>query len=125
MNLPLVSLYAGTVLASLALAATIYAVTQARTHIKAHGVVGGLMEWWLYGRQSNWEEIPTPADIYSIRLNSVELEHLSAGAAKRGLTLGQYIKRAAIQQAADDHWVESVTATTGYGHILAGRVPPA
>lgn len=152
MNLRLIALFAGTASASLMLAGAIHVLVQARAHIKAHGLLGGLMEWWLYGRRSNWGEAVlvevrdetdliieemramwdegTPValrrsdHVKSVRLSALELEHLRAAAAMRGLTLGQYIKRAAIQQASDDRQQESVTATAGFGHVIAGRVPP-
>jgi len=101
-----------------------------RDHVKAHGLVAGLMEWWLYGRQRNWSkeaaQVQCRSDnVKSIRVTDAELKHLHAAAAKRGLTLGQYIKRAALQQATDDRMAESVTATAGYGHVLASRGPLA
>lgn len=126
-NIPLVTLYVGAVAFGLGLGGLIYAVTQARTHIKTHGLVGGLMEWWLYGRQANWSKeavtVQRRSDyVKSIRVSDLELEHLAAAAAKRGLTLGQYIKRAAIQRASDDRMLDTVTATAGYGYVLAGRI---
>lgn len=163
MNIRLALLYVAAVVASLALAGLICATTQARKHIKAHGLIAGLMEWWLHGRESNWSKEPADLDdqwgpelkrawergaraeldahrdtalvegsgvavaprrldtVKSIRLNSVELEHLATAAAKRGLTLGQYIKRAAIQQATDDNQAGTITATAGYGYVLANK----
>jgi len=159
MNLPLIFLYGGTVLASLALAWLVHWAVQHRTseHVKAHGWIGGFMEWWLYGRQSNWGEavqiennLPDEAirrmwdeatpvaegagravaprrleHVKSVRLSNAELEHVQAAAAKRGLALGVYMRQATIQQASDDRMRETITATSGYGHVLASRVPPA
>jgi len=152
-NVPLVLLYVATVAASLALAWLIHWFVQhrrvLRKHTKAHGLVGGLMEWWLYGRESNWspQSVPVENDlpdqeirdmwdqgqpaalrrsdhVKSVRLSTLELEHLTQAAAMRGLTLGQYIKRAAIQQASDDRTLEAVTATAGFGYVLTSRGPP-